>query len=94
MSAAATSAPLLDIRPGHLRDTNGTRQAPLAAGAGLARLSLSVDKRSLIGPQIGRTVMIGVPLVTRECTTVEPPKTLWVQVPSAAIATASVMMPD
>jgi len=44
--------------------------------------------------ELGRTVMMGVPLVTFDWTTVDPPKTLCVQVPSAAIPTASVMMPE
>ena len=43
---------------------------------------------------LGRTVKMGVPLVTLECTTVEPPNTLWVATRSADTATASVMTPE
>ncbi len=43
---------------------------------------------------LGRTVMIGVPTGTFDFTTVAPPNTDCVAVPSAATSTASVMMPE
>jgi hypothetical protein len=43
--------------------------------------------------ELGRTVMIGVPVRTRDRTTTAPPKTLCVAVPSASTPTASVRMP-
>ena len=46
------------------------------------------------GVEFGRTVKIGVPLVTLECTTVLPPKTLCVAMPSAEIPIASVITPE
>ena len=43
--------------------------------------------------EFGRTVMIGVPVVTFECTMVEPPKMDWVATKSSEIPTASVITP-
>ncbi|CAB4655760.1 unannotated protein [freshwater metagenome] len=44
--------------------------------------------------EFGRTVIIGVPAETFDCTTVAPPKILCVAVRSGAIPIASVMMPE
>ena len=43
--------------------------------------------------ELGRIVTIGRPLVTFALTIVEPAKTTWVAVPSAATSTASVSRP-
>ena len=44
--------------------------------------------------ELPRTVKIGVPAVTFECTTVEPPNTDCVAVSEASMSTASVMTPE
>ncbi|CAB4815644.1 unannotated protein [freshwater metagenome] len=47
----------------------------------------------LASTDFGRTVIIAVGVLTAECTVVEPPKTNWVELRSAATSWASVMIP-
>ena len=56
--------------------------------------TLGDDSVMFASTEFGRTVIIGVPWETFECTVVEPPKTNCVAVISAETSTASVIMPE
>ena len=90
MEASASSG-----RPPLASTTLSTTFAPLAASdTETVRVSTSAAPVAASGGvEFGRTVMIGAPVATFDCTMVEPPKIDWVATKPSATPTASVMMP-
>ena len=79
-----------------LCDAFGDLRGPVGVGDGDVEVDTARRRRrwSRQRTLLGRTAMIGVPVVTIECTSVEPPNTDCSATKPSETPTASVMMPD